>query len=239
MLTRKAIWSFVLVGVFTGAAFGAPIVASLDLTDFHSLTDVIAQGIQVGDKLFDDFLFIPSGTQPTIVPNSDMIQVTGVFINGDYGLKFNGGWSAGGGQIAATSMTYSVTVLDPQMQIDGMELWTSGVGVLGTDQDGRVTIIENLLPTDPGLGYAPPLVPQIPEVYYHDGTDHVLQTSASIALRDKVWVLTGVTVNGGYLATGSAQLHEFYQTFSQIPEPATLGLLGIGGLAVLVRRRKR
>jgi hypothetical protein len=32
-------------------------------------------------------------------------------------------------------------------------------------------------------------------------------------------------------------LSEFFQTFPQVPEPATLGLLAIGGLAMLRRKR--
>ncbi len=45
-------------------------------------------------------------------------------------------------------------------------------------------------------------------------------------------------VNGGASHAGIAAFSVFYQTFSQVPEPGTLTLLVLGGLAAMVRRRK-
>ena len=115
MLTRKALCSFVLVGLFTGTAFGVPIVASLDPGDSHTLASVMADGILVGDKLFDDFRLTIGTNTSTAAPDTTSIMVTGVQIGGDYGLRFNGPWSASGGELSSMTLKYGVWVQDPNL----------------------------------------------------------------------------------------------------------------------------
>jgi hypothetical protein len=52
----------------------------------------------------------------------------------------------------------------------------------------------------------------------------------------QMWVRKGITITGG--DNGTAKLNEIFQMYSQIPEPATLLLLGLGSLALLRTRKK-
>ena len=51
----------------------------------------------------------------------------------------------------------------------------------------------------------------------------------------EIWVRTGVLVQGG--TNGSAGLHEVFMLYSQVPEPATIMMLGLGALALVRMRR--
>ena len=53
-----------------------------------------------------------------------------------------------------------------------------------------------------------------------------------------IWVVKDIAIAGGG-PRGFATLSEFGQSFSQIPEPATMGVLALGGILLGIRRRRR
>ena len=231
-----------LMAVVAVCSYASADIIQADLSNPVSYTiEEIQQagGIQVGDKLFMDFAVTTSATQGTVAPGADAITVTGVQITGDYGLRFNGGWSAGGQEIADSTIRFSVTATRPGWYIKDNALWIAAFGVSGTGEGGIVSVSENVYAEDP-YTLPPNVNPPIANkyVYYRTDADMELYDGKDFAPLKKVWVLKDVVANGGDLVTGSAHLSEFWQTFSQIPEPATVSLVLLGGLGLIARRRR-
>jgi len=248
MLTTKLVSALVVLGLIASLSSAAIIADYTDPTDSYTIAEVIqAKGIIVGDKLFDEFRVTDSNSQFAVAPGAGAIKVTGILVGGDYGLRFNGPWSATAGQLADSTIAFRVSIIEPDLSegwlIKDNALWITAFGVSNTVQGGIVSVSEQVYASDPAAGFTEPIANKA--VYYVDDTnkwlydekDFVDASGAPLELPE-VWVIKDVIANGGYGETGIAHLSEFYQTFSQIPEPGAMALLGLGGLAMLIRRRR-
>lgn len=242
---------FVAVAILAWPAAGhAAIVADLQslAPPSYSLSEVNeAGGILVGDKLFDQFTVTTTQSVGAIAPGLDEIEVTGVLIDNplvhnELGLRFSGGWSAPKGKIADSTITFRISIVEPQRSqgflIADNSLWMDAYGISG---DGYVSISENVYAADPRLGPTPSVAKKL---VFSDGEtdqffDHedFMQNHQPAALAE-IWVVKDVIANGGTEVGSFGHLSQFYNTFSQIPEPASLGLMAIGLAAILVRRRR-
>jgi hypothetical protein len=187
----------------------------------------------------------------------------------EVGLRFNGGWSAAGGGSVDTTIRFKAIAGMTQDQIPLLwtdnSMWLSAFGVTG---NGIVQITENVWADDPGEVTSPRLLTVPPkQVYYlHPG---LKKTSQHVDfVRDElendepqtIWVVKDIHVAAAPNYEGSpipgtdllstiqlpptgnvAGMSEFYQTFSQtpLPEPATMGILALGGVILLARRRRK
>jgi hypothetical protein len=107
----------------------------------------------------------------------------------------------------------------------------------GAAKGGSVSITENVYPGDPSTSLS--IADKF--VYYtrNNGTSFgILEDHQDFTPLREIWIKKDVGVTGGDNEAGFAQLSQFQQTFSQIPEPATLALVLLGGLALLRRRRR-
>lgn len=207
-----------------------------------------AGGIQVGDKVFSHFELNNATSLGAIAPDEHAVEVVGVFVDGNYGLCFQGGWFAGAGQIVDTTIKFKVEVAEDaaarQWVIVDNELWISAFGVSENSQGGLVSISENVYAQEPGAPNVdpsenPPIANKL--VYYFSDQDNDLFDDATFSGRTEIWVVKDIVLSGGGGQTGLAHLSEFYQTFSQIqiPEPATFALLSLGVGVIAARRRRR
>jgi len=249
MLDRRVLTA-ALVLTLSASLSSAAILADLtNPNDSYTIADVMAaEGIQVGDKLFDDFVVTASATATAVCPGADAIVVTGNrTLDGDYGLRFNGGWGAGGGQVADTTIKFRVSIVEPFLSdgwvIKDNALWITAKGVSQTLEGGIVSVSEDVYLTDPADGPADPIANK--HVFFSDTSNQKLSDEADFTLggqpvtATEIWVVKDVYVSGGLGQTGAAHLSEFYQSFSQVPEPASALVLLIGGAGVLLRRRRR
>lgn len=235
MLVKK-----LLALVAIAVALATPTVAKAEtivLTAAYPLTafspnGLLPNGLQVGDKLFNDFTALSSVTGPGIGPSAAGITVQGAIIDGDYGLLFQGGWFAAPGVIVDTAIGFTVEVTDPNKWMVGnnMHLLDFGAAV-----GGFVGITENVFATNPP---SPPIANNF--VYYVNNTSNQVsdpQNFSPAGQYKKVWVRKDIVVGTALSATGVSQLSGFSQSFKQVPEPATMALLGVGGLLAMRRRR--
>lgn len=236
MLVKKLL-ALVTIGVAMASSNWAQ-ADTVVLTDAYKLSDFapngpLANGLLVGDKLFKDFTADTNVTGPMgIGPDADGITVKGVMIDGDYGLFFQGGWFAGPGVLIDTSIGFSVEVMDPNKWMVGnnMHLLNFGAAV-----GGFVGITENVYATNPP---SPSIANNF--VYYINSTTNDLddpKTFSPAGQYKKVWVRKDIAIGTALNANGVSQLSGFTQTFKQVPEPATMTLLGVGGLLAMRRRR--
>ena len=233
-----------LLGPLGPVAEAAPIMADLGNPTGYTIKEVNdAGGIIVFDKLFTDFTVVSTNSFGAAAPDENAIKVTGVYINSapvlnEWGLKFNGGWSAGAGMVADSTITFQVSIVEPYrtqgwVVVDNT-LWMDAYGWAG---NGFVSISENVYSADPRLGPAPQLVSP-PKLVHSSAVfeDLVDQRDLTAPIQD-FWVVKDVIANGSVTPGDFAHLSQFYQTFSQVPEPATLAFLALG-VAVVVRRRR-
>ena len=248
MLAKKRMFLVVLVlGTASTFASGS-IIADLNNPVSYSIADVTAAGgIIVGDKLFDGFRVTTTSSSGTIAPGPDAIAVTGIQIQGDYGLRFNGPWSAAAGQLADSTIKFRASIIEPWVSqgwvLKDNALWMTAMGVSPTLDGGMVSVSENVYAFDPDLGFSQPIANKF--VYYINDNNNNLYDERDFAdagglvQLPEVWVIKDVVTNGGLpQGVGVAHLSEFFQTFSQVPEPGTFSLLVLGGLGILVRKRR-
>jgi len=232
----------VLSGLASANFVNGPIVAPInDPSHGFTLQQVIdAGGIRVGDKVFDLFTVNNSQSDGALAPDPSGIVVYGVQVSGELGLRFTGGWSAASGQVADTVIMFRVQA-DRPFLISDNSLW---MDVYSARDGGQVSISENVFAANPLTGFTPSLADKF--VYFanrgdNQTYDHQEFTNAqgeSVAL-PVIWVVKDIVVGAGSRESGGAGLSQFYQTFSQIPEPASMMLLVVGGLLASVRKHRR
>jgi len=226
---------FALIIGMAGATTSAAIISDPGDVNVHTLDDVNAEGgVLVGDKLFDEFRVTGTATSGTVViPNAQSIGVTGVLRNGELGLRFQGPFSTGAGEAMDVRIKFRMTVVDPNfVAVDN----TLELALFGAANGGQISISEGVYDGDPDTGAN--LIIDRPKFVFADsaGGQLLIDHKDFIGPFSQIWVVKDITLDGD--VQGFAQLSDFYQTFSQIPEPSSLALVA-GGVLLLIRRRRR
>lgn len=206
---------------------------------FIATTDRIAvsnlensETLQVGDKIFGDFAFSAIGGGGAIAPTTADFFVTGGIDSdtGDIGLKFEESWNAASGQTLNANFEFSVTVAPeaPGFFINGvsailLNASATGNGVVNFGE----TVLDDEVPTGDLLGVLSASV----DAVFADIEDGVTFDPIK-----KIWVYKDVSLTGG--VAGAAHLSEFFQFYSQVPEPGSVLLLLSGGALLVMRRRQ-
>lgn len=220
----KKILLSIVFGLATTAmtAFATPVCSS-GVTDNGATYFGGGYSCQIGDLLFSNFSYTGSGTNPISAGQITVDTVT----NDGIGLSFHAPWTAAAGMTSDGTIDFSVTVLGGGNVIEDFGLaQTSGVS-----GDGSASVAEN------GCGPAPCLATggSIYVLTFQDSGARSAQGETTFTPVSSVDVEKDISVNGN---TGFATLSVVQDTFSQVPEPLSMGLMG-GGLALLGLARLR
>lgn len=185
-----------------------------------------------GDKELSGFDMFSFSTHGALAPDPDYMFVQGGkdSITGDYGLKFNLSWSAVANQTINSTLSFEVSVLPGYGEsIKDVGMYLSGAGATG---NGVVDVTENVQNAGGNVIASLSCSKQ-----YGDGGAYLVDHAEFTPVKE-IWICSkDVSVTCG-TGIGSAHISEFYQYYSQIPEPATLVLLGLGTVSLLRRKRK-
>lgn len=183
-----------------------------------------------GDKVFSNFSYQVTGPD---MPNAANINVLPVIVAGNFGLTFQGLFHANPGNGVSTALiayTVSVTGGAPiitDVHLDGDPQVNAG--------DGHASITGTVNETVGHTVVALPLLSVFENVTgglesfrYND-----FRFTSGLYNALDIQNLISASSNG---ANTIAQITHFEQTFSQVPEPATIGLVLVG-LGLVARRR--
>jgi hypothetical protein len=173
---------------------------------------------QVGDKLFSAFTFNLSGDFPAGF-GADDLNVIGIQTAGNFGIRFQGGISPNLGGSGDIFLTFDVETTTPGFLISDVHLAYNG---------GQISaVIEQASDTNGNIMAT--LQVQNPPPVFQDFA-LILPPQQELRIQKDIFVrsLGGVVL-----------ISNIDQTFSQVPEPSTVGLVSAGllGLLVIVRRR--
>jgi hypothetical protein len=208
---KKLLFAVTLTMLFTSAVFAGSCPT-------NTLNNFLGNSCSVGNLLFSNFTYTSSASGSAVAISASGIEVTPLVVNGEVGLNFSAGWSAGPGQGLDSLIGFTVTAMTGS--ISDMSLSMGGAGF---SNSGVATVAEN---ASNGTNL----------FVFDDAGGTSLTDSATFVPVTSLTVSKDVTVDG--FADGTAAISSVNNLYSSTPEPTTLGLLGTGliGLAGLLRR---
>lgn len=236
MVMKRVILSCLISVLFATAASAALWEAVPLGSDPVPLISLPGGSLIVGDKEFSEFnldvITVDGGAFP---PDPNQMTVQGVrwVGTGDYGLRFDGvAWNVISGQTLAVNLSFKVSILnEPEYEdyfIKDIWLKLTGAGATGT---GAVIASENVW--DAGGN---PIASLGCSKQAGDSGVHLADYAEFAAPLKEIYIQTKyISVSGG--PSGTANFSEFFQFYSQVPEPATIVLVSLAG-AIMLRKRR-
>ena len=191
----------------------------------------------IGDKRFHGFTYTPNNDMPA--PTG--VTVQGIVVGNSVVLQFSGAFHDDpGGAPSDAGLGFNVEVLDPNRSIKQVTL----AGTLMTQGDDAEVHIDELISSLPP---GPPTVMSIErkvvggvESPFNQSQDMLdFQSLFGVPGFQSFRVTKDIFADAGSATFNSARVTTFIQEFVQVPEPATMALAGLSGLAMAAAARRR
>ena len=255
-LARSLVALTLVLAIFSSVASANFIATTHDPV---SLASLAGKTFTVSDKVFSNFSLFGFSLGGAFKPSLEGIFVQGGYDDqtGNVGLRFITSWTAGAGQLLNAKLGFDVAVAD-----DGRSLIEDVSMVLS---DASATGASVIAASETVTGPTGAILAQLSvskqvgdgNFYLCDhadfrpvGTIHVSKDFSVVG--GAFYSIDGGTLPDGDLppatnyvipsgipiGNGVAHVSGFYQYFSQVPEPASLALLGFGATAILAHRKR-
>ena len=210
-----------------------PTPPALNSNDSVSLASLIADptsGVQVGDKLFTAFSYSRIGDMPAA---SDVLVLGFQDPSGNFGVSFHGAFIDLPGGGASDALVRFLVQVDPLQAQQGRRISDAhlSIGGVGVGENSAFIVDESFQERNETLNaFKSTLPPGGVQL-----SDDVIFGTPLVALHvtKDIFALAG---EGSFLPARATVID---QSFSQVPEPASVALCGLTGLALAsVTRRK-
>jgi hypothetical protein len=231
MKSSRVILGCLVIALLATAASAVWVPLTGEPVSLHSLE---GKSLLFGDKELSEIDIFGIGIGGTIAPDACSVFVQGGYddVTGDYGLRFNLSWSAISNQTVNATLSFKISILPGYDEyIKDVWLDITGASANGT---GGVHLGETV--RDAPFSGGNVIASLSCSKQDNDGGAYLLDYAEFAPLKE-IWIFSkDVSITGG--TSGAAHLSEFFQFYSQVPEPATITLLGLAGAIVLRRRRR-
>jgi hypothetical protein len=228
-LLKLKIFTLMTALALTGAAAQA-----------DTIQDIIDGGgsVQVGNLVFSDFSVEPMAFGSGISPDASEISFQLINNGAQAGIRFSGPWFAmGDGSMALSTIGFKVSVSAQAEAFYDIVGSTLNMPSHPTVGEGVVSVVENIHSSDPDIqantiAYL--------ENYHKPGNDVLETDTSTFGEYDELWVRKSIVVAGGgdYDIAQLGQVGQLFTT-QEVPEPGTLGVMGIGALGMMLARKRR
>ncbi len=248
--TKNRLWTIVLCLIMSSSMASAALIPLSEQgpISLQMLEEQYDNILVVGDKIFSGFELEALGKGGALTLDKNDILVEG-FIIDDLNLSLQfilNGFSAAAGQSADLFLTFMVEVSPefPDLFIKDVGMRLNGASATGTG-----LVIANEFVTDgPAVDLNSNILANLDTSrqdnlalnQLEDYTDWTVDNQVDPVYPPvkKIWITKDIQVNGG--TAGGASLSGLVQSFSQVPEPTTIAMLGLGTLTLATcHRRKR
>lgn len=200
------------------------------------LADLIANptnSITVGDKVFSNFQYTTTGVG---MPSAANVNVNPLptDVLGNFGITITGGFTSNGG-VADATLSYDVRITTPGFTFTDIRL-AGNPEIQPPNATGTMSVTETV------FGLTPPTANPLGQLTI------LAQGGTPPRLSDALFITPGVytalrirkDIFANNLGGGVPVLSFVDQSFSQVPEPTSMALLGVGvACSVVLARRRR
>ena len=187
-----------------------------------------------GDKMLSEVYVFGSGTGGAIAPDANSMFVQGGqdSITGNYGLWFLLSWNAFSGQTINATLNFKISILPGY---DNYFIKDVGMDITGSSATGTGGVNVGETVWDAPFPGGNVIASLSCSKQANDGGAYLVDYAEFAPLKE-IWIFSkDISITGG--TNGSAHLSGLFQFYSQVPEPATIVLLGTAGLWVFARKK--
>jgi hypothetical protein len=218
-----------MAGLALCASARAQIVTNLNpgqSVDLGNYLDPTGNAILIGDKLFDDFMYVAGGTTTNLLP-AGAITLSALSNSVGFGLSFGAPFHTTDNILKDFIIKYSVTVTNSPLLISDIHMTYNGTVVNG----GYNSVTETAYDAA-GFG-----VNVLGQVNVFNPPPELQASMVFAQAQEKIFIEKDIQLGGSNLGDSSS-ISIINQTFSQIPEPSSIMLVftGLAGLLIWGRR---